>query len=536
MRKLLMLMLGVVVFYAAGCSCDSWTSFWGGNPKLECCDHWHRQGDPACPRVTKAPPMLEEQVILPCAAPSLVQTSRPSTAGVPAGREINLSKLAPKEVALNEPFNYRLKITNQSDQELLNVVVSDVKPAHMRFNSSDPEMQIIENEVRWQLGALGPNESKTISVEAVAIELGTITSCAEVTYDTPTCAKIEIVDPKLLLAKVAPLKSLKCDRIPLKYIITNTGTGHACNVVIEDIFNEGMMTAEGANRATFSIEVLGPGETHEFETMVDASRAGRYVSRATATAAVGGTAASEMIETTVSQPVLAISGGGPSRQYLGRPLTYELTITNNGDAIAKDTIVEASVPEGIQFNRATAGGNFTRSSPGKVTWNIGTLEPGETKKVSMTLTMNEAGELITTATAKAYCAETVSDSIQTSLEGIPAILIEVVDVSDPIEVGQDETYVITVTNQGSEADTGIRIDCTLDSGMQYVSSSGPTTASVIGNQISFAPLPLLAPKDKVSWRVTVKASSIGDKRFKATMNSDQLERIVEETEATRFYK
>ncbi len=39
------------------------------------------------------------------------------------------------------------------------------------------------------------------------------------------------------------------------------------------------------------------------------------------------------------------------------------------------------------------------------------------------------------------------------------------------------------------------------------------------------------------WRVTVKAASVGDVRFKTVMNSDQLgSRPVEETEATTFYK
>ena len=72
--------------------------------------------------------------------------------------------------------------------------------------------------------------------------------------------------------------------------------------------------------------------------------------------------------------------------------------------------------------------------------------------------------------------------------------------------------------------------------MQYISSSGPTTASVLGNRVTFAPLASLAPKASASWNINVKAVGEGDVRFKATMNSSQLGRDVIETEATRFYK
>jgi uncharacterized repeat protein (TIGR01451 family) len=115
-------------------------------------------------------------------------------------------------------------------------------------------------------------------------------------------------------------------------------------------------------------------------------------------------------------------------------------------------------------------------------------------------------------------------------------LIEVVDVSDPIEIGQNEVYVITVTNQGSKAGTNIQVSCMLEEGMQYISSIGPTAGTITDNALNFAPLPSLEPKARSTWRVTVKAIGAGDMRFKVIMNSDQLERPVEETEATMFYK
>ena len=46
----------------------------------------------------------------------------------------------------------------------------------------------------------------------------------------------------------------------------------------------------------------------------------------------------------------------------------------------------------------------------------------------------------------------------------------------------------------------------------------------------------LAPKAKATWEVQVKSIKPGDVRFKVNMNSDQLDRDVEETESTNFYE
>ena len=58
----------------------------------------------------------------------------------------------------------------------------------------------------------------------------------------------------------------------------------------------------------------------------------------------------------------------------------------------------------------------------------------------------------------------------------------------------------------------------------------------MGNTVTFQPLPSLAPKAKATWRVTVKALKAGDVRFTAVMNTDQLTRPVQETEATHLYE
>ena len=93
-----------------------------------------------------------------------------------------------------------------------------------------------------------------------------------------------------------------------------------------------------------------------------------------------------------------------------------------------------------------------------------------------------------------------------------------------------------MTNQGTANSTNIRVVCTLEDTMDAVSAVGATRGSVAGKVISFEPLPSLAPRTKATWKVVVKAVGAGDARFKVAMTSDQIQRPVDETEATHFYQ
>ena len=497
-----------------------------------------------CCQPKSARVLPQEEVIIPppapksgCDAPAMAKSSLAYPLGSPAGSAVRLEKLAPEEIRVNEPFDYRLKVTNLTNRLLTNVTVIDSIPANLSFESSEPQFKRLEgNDISWQLGSLEGNGTRTINARAIASGKGVLKSCAEVTYDSPVCAQMTIVEPQLRLTKAAPSEMLLCDRIPVSYVLKNTGTGFACDIRIEDQLAKGLVTGTGASKVIFELDELGPGQSREFNAMLDAKKPGKYASRAIVTSGSGDRAESNLPQTTMQEPVLAVSNTGPQQQYLGRAMTYGVTVKNRGDGIAKNTVVELNVPENIDFTSATDGGVFTRSSPGKITWNVGALAPNATRTFTAILTGEQAARITTRAVARAHCAETVSSSALTRLTGIPAILLEVIDVADPIEVGGEVIYIVSVTNQGSKAGTNIQVSCILEDSMEYVSSTGPTAVSQVNGKVVFAPLASLAPQEVTKWQVRVRALGVADTRFKVSMISDQLSRSVDETEATTFYK
>ena len=451
---------------------------------------------------------------------------------------IYVEKMGPCNGRVGQEYCYTIKVTNLTKGKIKNVEVAQTLPNNFQVKSSTPDMQPIstQNVAKWSLGEFSPEEVREIRVCGVPTQSGHMPFCTDVTYNLPElCIDPLITEPKITIVKSAPSEVLLCDMIPVTFVVTNTGTGVASNVKVKESLPQGLVTQDGKSDVTLDVGSLNPGESKEVTLTVKAENTGEFKNTAMTVADGDLTAESNTTSTIVRQPVLAIEKEGTEKVYVGRTISYSIVVTNKGDGQAAATVIEDTVPANASVVNASQGATLSGNT---VTWNVGTLQPQDSQKVTLTLNPKEIGTVKNTVSARAACAEAVSAATTTEVLGIPAILLEVIDLEDPIEVGSNETYEIVVTNQGSDTGTNIKITCTLEEQMQYVSSTGPTAGSVSadGKTITFAPLPTLAAKAKADWKVIVKALNSGDVRFKVSMIEDCLGRPVEETEATNFYK
>jgi len=531
------LILLLLALSLSGCySCKSWNDAWGTGPVEPGCEEKFFF-DEDCKPIAKAPakpaPVKKVAPAKPKPAPSACGPSTVSGSYLNGSSgAIKLDKIMPSEVRLNAPFDYSITVTNITDMDVADVVVTENIPGNFSTKSTNPAATKGEGKLVWKLGSFDPKESRKITISGIATNTECVKTCGAATYVIPVCANVQVVQPKLQLVKTAPAEVLLCDPIPVKFVVTNSGTGSAQNVKIEDNLPADLRTADGRSKLLFDAGTLETGQSRQFTAELKASKTGKYVNKAVASSA-GGLKAESETTTIVRQPVLAISKTGPEKRYLGRSVEYEITVTNKGDAPAKDLVLKDQLPSGVKFVSASDRGKVVA---GKVQWNLGSLAAGKSRKFAVTVMPNKAGTVTNSVVATATCAEGVRASVKTLVAGIPAVLLEVVDIDDPIEIGGQTTYMIIATNQGSSPGTNISIVCTLEDNEQYVSSSGATSGTLAGNTITFAPLRSLAPKAKATWRVVVKAVKAGDVRFKVTMNTDQLTRPVEETEATHLYE
>ena len=446
---------------------------------------------------------------------------------------IKIEKLMPEKVQLGQPFDYTIQVTNLTDMMLSDIVVKDRLPAAYKYKSSAPAGKLDGNVLTWSMDSLGPKASEKIVVTGSAAEIGWIQTCADATYIIPACAKTQVVQPALEIVKTAPAKVLICQEIPFQFTVTNKGTGTATNVKVADKLADGLKTTDGKGMIDLALGNLAPNQSVSRTVMVKADKVGTYKNQAMAMGDGNLKAESAVTQTVVTQPVLVLEKTGMKNEYLGRALSYDIMVANKGDAVADNTIVTDTLPANVGDVKVSDNG---RVSAGVVTWNIGSLAPGASRKMTVSYTPSAAGAFKNEAKATAGCAAAVAASTATQVAGIPAVLLEMIDINDPVALGNTETYIITVTNQGSAPDTNIQMKGVLEGEMEFVSASGVTRGSHAAGVVTFEPLPTLAPGAKVEWRVVVRALKAGDVRFRVTLNTDELDREVIKTEATRFFE
>ena len=448
---------------------------------------------------------------------------------------ILVEKFFPTVVNAGAPFEYEIRVTNLTTLDLDNVQVWDNVPNNFKLESANPKVDSsTANNLMWNLGSLNPRESKSIMVKGSAPSEGKIQACAKVAYDTSLCNEILVVQPALDLAVAVTPEVLLCNPIQITYTVCNRGTGAANNVVVTKTLPDGLTTAEGAREIRFTIPRLAAGECKDFTVAARAGATGTYAVDGSASADGGLAASAGAKQTVVRQPVLTIAVECPGRILAGRgvpevPVT--ITVKNTGDAASANTVIEAPVPAGTNFGRASDGGT---NAGGMVRWNLGSLAAGATRSVSFVAQPGARGKVDASARVVGDCANAATANCSVDVLGVPAVLLEVVDLDDPILVGENVTYQITVTNQGSAPDGNIAITCTLEDTAEFVSASGKY--EVNGRTITFAPVPVLNAKERVTFEVTVKAITAGDVRFGVTMNTKELSRPVQETESTNFYE
>jgi hypothetical protein len=94
---------------------------------------------------------------------------------------------------------------------------------------------------------------------------------------------------------------------------------------------------------------------------------------------------------------------------------------------------------------------------------------------------------------------------------------------------------IALTNQGSAADTNVRVQMSFPPGLQPLSASGATTANISGQSVTFAPVATLAPKQSLIWKVVAKGTIAGDNRTRVQYTSDSIKVPVTKDESTQVY-
>lgn len=462
----------------------------------------------------------------------------PQPAPTPADSEILIEKLVPKSVRPQNKFNFNIIVTNNAAYKIDNVTVIEQIPQGFKFIKSTPAPTARETEMKWDLGTMLPNTKRKITVTGIPTKIGTIRYSGEtvlnfkVATDSDFASTINVIEPKLVFKLEAPAKAIINSKIPISMVFKNVGQAQVVGAKMVHTLPKGLLTYEGKSKIELNIGDLAPGETKPFSLDLKGVKTGPYNTTMTAVAEEGITA-SASLKLAITKPILVISGNVPKKRFVGKRTPYDITVKNTGDAVARNLVIKLSLPDGVSLQKATEGG---QAGAQNVTWNISSLAPNESKSVSAMTIVKKIMVARAVATAKANAADQVETALTTNVAGIAGLLTTLIDVNDPVPLGQEVTYVITANNTGSLPATNIKVKCVLEDSMEFIKTTGATKGQLNGKVLTFEPLPGLNPQANAKWRVIIKAVKEGDVRFSVFVESDQLLRPVELLESTHFYK
>jgi uncharacterized repeat protein (TIGR01451 family) len=449
--------------------------------------------------------------VAPFPPPSLCPVDPPTPA-------VALRMRVPACIAAGQELEYRICVENCSRAAAHHVLVRNPVPPNARFVRAKPEPSAIDPELLWQLGTLPPGACCEICLVLCPTGMGDVKNCARVQFEHGQCVCTRVVRPELTLRKCGPAQAVLLDTLSYELVVCNTGAAPATGVLLTDTLPEGLEHASGKNTLTWELGTLAPGQQRCVRYQVIARKPGAWTNHATVTAA-GGLHQEAISVVTVGEARLELLKVGPEQRYLNRPATYLITATNPGVTPLTNVAITDPLPDKTAFVSATDDGKLLGH---QVQWTLGTLPPGGQRTVQVVLRATEAGEVVNRAMATADHGLHVEAMARTRFEGATGLTADIEVDPNPVEVGKQATYKITVENQGDVAVTNLRVTATIPEQMQLQTATGPVASKQDGQTVTFDVLPSLAPHKKVEYDVIVKALKAGDVRFRVAVSADQL--------------
>jgi uncharacterized repeat protein (TIGR01451 family) len=386
----------------------------------------------------------------------------------------------------------------------------------------------------WEFGSLLPGQEKRIRLEMVAKMRGTLDCQATVTFTGSSRLCVHVHEPKIQLTARGTDKAVLGDQVPVILTVCNQGDGTAEQIKVKTVLPEGLTHLHGQVVET-EVGRLGPLETRTIQVTCTATKEGPQSCEAVV-CADGALLAPTTVRIDVVQPRLQLTAEGPKLRYLERHAVYSYKLSNAGSGTATQVKVTEQLPRGFQFLAASSGGHYDVASR-TVSWFVGDLRTGQDRELRVEAIAVAAGEHKHQVVAQAARGLRAQAELVTRVESQSALLMELVDLDDPVEVGTDTSYEIRVTNTGSKTETNLQLTCTLPEKMEFrgAKGAGDCHFHVEGREIRFEPLPRLAPRADAIYRVHVRGLAPGDVRFRAVIRADGLSQPVLREESTRVY-
>jgi uncharacterized repeat protein (TIGR01451 family) len=470
---------------------------------------------------------LQDAVI--SAAATETVTSSASAADVPM---VSLRWAKADEINVGQECKCGLVVKNTGKLAAKDIVVEAYFPRTVKLLDAEPFPSDSKDHLVWIFEHLAPGQEKTIEITMIPGRRGELATSATVRFTGVATSVLTVEEPQLALAISGAKDVMVGETLTQTISVSNPGTGIAHDVVVHVKVPDGLEHARGKT-VEMGIGSLGAGETRELRLPLSAISGGDAI---VIVEVRGASNLSQRAQAAVkiAAPKLTVELAGPGLRYVNRHAQYQITVTNEGIAATDNVRIVHLIPEGFEFLKADRGGKFDAGS-GSVSWFIGRLEAGESMQVAVDLNAKQIGEYLHHVQASGENGTIATAKAATRVDGTSAIVMEVSDLDDPVEVGTQTAYEIRIRNDGSKAAQNLRVSCELPPGVELIDTKGPTDPVVEKGVLHFRALGELPAGARTSYLIRVNGRVAGNLRMRAKLTSNASTEPLIVEEMTKFY-
>ncbi|MDR1384340.1 MAG: DUF11 domain-containing protein [Planctomycetaceae bacterium] len=305
-------------------------------------------------------------------------------------------------------------------------------------------------EVPLDDATIGPKNSLANSPQSAALEGSGLPGPKEIAGAQ---------QPQLVIEKIMPPEVQIHEVTPIRIIIRNTGLAVAKSVILSDRLPKGAKFSDAGQSGkqnengdvVWDMGDVGINEEKTVDYRIIPAAEGEIGSIVTATFSVEASASMR-----VTQPALKMEVKTDETEHLvGGALVLEISLSNPGTGITRNITIEEYVPDGLSHPK----GKELRSS-------FGDLQPGESKRLKLTLNCDRAGEVTNYLVAKAENGLIEESKIPISVLA-PGLTLGI-EGPKTRYLDRQAIYELSISNPGSATARDVKLFVQLPKGLKFV--------------------------------------------------------------------
>ncbi|MFN2545116.1 MAG: sortase [Actinomycetota bacterium] len=430
---------------------------------------------------------------------------------VTAQADLSLTKTHAGDFTAGSQGTYHFTVHNDGpDTAWGRVTITDTLPAGLTYvSASGPEWVCSASGQdvtcdRFGSVEVGVDSSVDLVVDVGQAAVPGVTNTATVTSTAadPNLSNQDASDPTVVNGSAdlaltnggSPDPASIGDDVTYHLVVTNNGPSDATNVQVSNTLPAGVTFVSATPDQGTCSEFLGTvscdlgdvanGAQVAIDVVVTATASGTLDDDATVSSPTtdldnSNNSASASVQVDPDSADLSLSKTHVGDFSSGTQGTYDLAVDNNGpDAASGPVTITDTLPAGLSFSSGTgAGWNCSATDQDVTCTHAAALANGASSQVSLVVDVDPAAEpgVTNTATVSSTTGDPdpSNDSASDPTVVAPSADLSItnVDSPDPVGMGSDITYTLTITNNGPSQAVGVHVDDQLPAGVTYVSAT-----------------------------------------------------------------